>query len=76
MHLVEARARCIDCGWETEAKNAMGTAARHHQKTGHYVQVELGFVQVFGEPNEKFMSNSRREYDYALERDSIKKRTN
>lgn len=53
MYLVEARARCIDCGWETEARNAMGTAARHHKKTGHYVQVELGFAQLFGKPKDE-----------------------
>ncbi len=50
MHLLGAAAWCSDCQWETEGKNAMGNAARHHQKTGHFTMVELYYSQCFGAP--------------------------
>ena len=34
------RAICDDCGWECFAKNALGIAAQHHDRTGHTVIVE------------------------------------
>lgn len=33
-------AECRDCGWESEARNAMGNAAQHAERTGHHVVVE------------------------------------
>ncbi|KKN22231.1 hypothetical protein LCGC14_0917320 [marine sediment metagenome] len=53
MHLMDIDAWCVDCDWETKGKNAMGNAARHHKKTGHYVQMELYYSQTFGEPHMK-----------------------
>lgn len=50
MHLLDAAAWCSNCQWKTEGKNAMGNAAKHHQKTGHFVMVELYYSQCFGEP--------------------------
>ena len=35
------RALCADCGWELFAKNALGLAAQHHDRTGHNVNVEI-----------------------------------
>ncbi len=40
MGLVAAMAWCQDCKWTAESRNAMGIAAIHHNKTGHYVIVE------------------------------------
>ncbi len=51
MHLLNAYAWCTVCDWKTEGKNAMGIAAIHHKKTGHYTQVELHYSQVFGGPS-------------------------
>ena len=31
---------CQDCGWTSEARNAMGNGARHAKSTGHHVTVE------------------------------------
>lgn len=33
-------AECRDCDWESEAKNALGNAAQHADRTGHTVHVE------------------------------------
>lgn len=54
MHLLAASAWCTQCTpiWEYEGKNAMGLAAIHHKKTGHFVMVELHYGQTFGEPRE------------------------
>lgn len=35
--LLGAYSRCIDCGWETEARNAVGNAAQHAERYGHEV---------------------------------------
>jgi hypothetical protein len=51
MFLIDAQATCTVCGWHTEGKNSMGNAARHHHKTGHYVQCELYYGQHFGQPD-------------------------
>ncbi len=50
MFMMDAKATCVTCGWHTEGKNSMGNAAKHHQKTGHYVQCELYYGQFFGQP--------------------------
>jgi len=34
-------AHCEDCGWQSNAKNAQGNAARHHDAHGHSVSVEI-----------------------------------
>lgn len=49
MHLVAAMCHCTECGYELEARNAMGVAANHHKRTGHCVQVELSYVHQFGQ---------------------------
>ena len=50
VHLLNANAWCTHCGWEYEGKNAMGLAAIHHKKNGHFTMVELYYSQTFGEP--------------------------
>lgn len=46
-------ARCITCGWESEARNAAGNAAQHAERTGHCVHVEQTTVTIYnGEEGE------------------------
>lgn len=33
-------AECVTCGWESEARNAMGNAAQHAKRYNHEVHVE------------------------------------
>lgn len=33
-------AECRTCGWNSEARNALGNAAQHAKRTGHEVHVE------------------------------------
>ena len=49
MHLLAALAWCRDCEWEYEGQNAMGLAAIHHKKKGHFTMVELHYSQTFGQ---------------------------
>lgn len=53
MHLLDAHAWCSGCKWEYGGKNAMGLAAIHHKKTGHFTMVELYYSQTFGEVSPK-----------------------
>ena len=41
-------ASCFTCGWECEARNALGLAAQHHGRTGHQVSVEVRYSVLFG----------------------------
>jgi hypothetical protein len=50
MHLLNASAWCTECNWKTEGKNAMGNAAKHYHKTGHFIQLELAYGHSFGQP--------------------------
>lgn len=43
--LVHAIAKCYDCGWESESKNAMLLAGKHHKRTGHEVHAEWAFCK-------------------------------
>jgi len=60
MHLIRAYAVCCDCGWELEARNAMGVAAKHHYKTGHEVQVEMTYSQIFGYNPNRYKPHKKR----------------
>jgi hypothetical protein len=40
-NLLGMHAYCVDCGVENHANNAVGWAAQHAGRTGHYVQVEV-----------------------------------
>lgn len=53
MHLLDANAWCTDCEWVYEGKNAMGLAAIHHKKNGHFTMVELYYSQTFGVPHQE-----------------------
>jgi hypothetical protein len=50
MHLLTANAQCQDCNWNTKGKNSMGNAAKHYQRTEHFVQLELYYGHSFGQP--------------------------
>jgi hypothetical protein len=41
---------CVDCGAENHANNAVGWAAQHAARTGHYVQVEVTRCVHFNRP--------------------------
>ena len=58
MRLMEAEAWCTDCDWTTAGRNAMGNAAKHQQKTGHYVQMQLIYSQTFGEPHQEYLKRN------------------
>jgi hypothetical protein len=45
--LLGVLAHCVTCGWESEARNAAGTAAQHARATGHHVQVEQTTVTIY-----------------------------
>lgn len=37
--ITSARAECRICGWKSVARNCLGSAARHHDSTGHTVDI-------------------------------------
>lgn len=39
---------CLGCGWTAYSRNGLGIAARHHDKTGHSVRVEISRVVYYG----------------------------
>lgn len=43
-----AHAECQECNWRTDRRNAIGNAARHHDATGHYVEVEQVISVAYG----------------------------
>ena len=53
MKLIEARATCHNCEWNTSGLNATGNAAQHNYKTGHYVMVELTYLHAFKNPKKE-----------------------
>jgi hypothetical protein len=45
---VDERAWCTECGWSnSNYKNALATAARHADATGHEVHIEQGISIVY-----------------------------
>lgn len=46
--IVHGTANCEDCGWYNgNYKNALATAAKHSDKYGHTVHVEIGTVVTY-----------------------------
>ena len=45
--MLRCYANCFDCGWELDARNAMGVAAQHAKKYGHQVHVETTLLVMF-----------------------------
>lgn len=48
--ILGASAECRDCGWTTEARNAMGNAKQHADRTGHNVWVEQTIGVSYNDP--------------------------
>lgn len=44
-------AECHGCDWQTNAANTFGTAARHHDATGHPITVTINRTITYGNPN-------------------------
>ncbi len=59
MFLINAKAICHDCNWETEGKNAMGNAAQHNKKRQHKVWVELYYGHFFNRPQGEEIMNRK-----------------
>jgi hypothetical protein len=38
--VVHVEAECSDCDWRDERPGALGRAAQHHDRTGHYVSTQ------------------------------------
>jgi hypothetical protein len=49
--LAEVTAECQRCAWTSNARNAHGNAARHHDATGHAVRVDTVRVTIYGNPD-------------------------
>lgn len=42
-------ARCLGCPWAQDGNTAQGLAARHHDQTGHQVEVFIDRTIVYGD---------------------------
>lgn len=49
--LIAVRAECQGCPWSSEARNAVGNAAKHHDATGHTVNVDVTRAITYGDPS-------------------------
>lgn len=49
--IVSVSGWCLNCEKKWDARNALGLAALHHDKTGHEVQVEQTMVIAYGGSN-------------------------
>lgn len=38
---------CCDCDWSSQSQSGQDAAARHHRKTGHRVNGEVGYAVHF-----------------------------
>lgn len=47
----EVVAACQGCPWRNEEGNALGTAARHHDATGHTVHTLITRLVIYGDPH-------------------------
>lgn len=47
--LLSVRATCRVCGWISEARNALGNAARHYDATKHTVDVDQVIAVTYGD---------------------------
>lgn len=46
--VVKSTAICRICGWHSTSRNSLGSAARHHDATGHTVDVEQVVQVTYG----------------------------
>lgn len=57
--IIHFAAYCRDCEWINYARNALGTAAIHFEKTGHTVDVEMMTAVTYCTPQESDRINER-----------------
>lgn len=60
--IVEASAECYECNWRCEARNAVGLAAQHTDRTGHVCASQQTLVTTYGPsgtPPERLNSSLR-----------------
>lgn len=43
---------CWECGFHTHGKNALGLAAQHHDRTGHYITIDVSGSISYGDSPE------------------------
>mgnify|MGYP001559828505 CR=1 FL=1 len=54
-------ALCEVCGWKSFAKNALGNAAKHFNRTGHKVSVEVsGHITYMGDADNAEIEASKK----------------
>jgi len=47
-------AKCNECNWKLDSKNALGLAAQHHDRTGHSIGIEVqGHVLYLSDADHK-----------------------
>lgn len=51
---------CEDCDFETSGKNGLGNAARHHDRTGHTVNVDVSGNVTYCSDSEQARRKSER----------------
>ena len=54
-----AECQVSSCGWSSAAANAQGSAAQHHDRTGHTVRVEVVRVIVY-ETRDSYLARRER----------------
>lgn len=54
---------CVDCGWESWAKNAQGNGARHSDAHGHTVHVEVASSYTYTPLGSEYDGLMRRRAD-------------
>lgn len=48
----EYEAFCWNCAFHAHGKNALGLAAQHHDRTGHYITIDASGSIAYGESPE------------------------
>jgi len=49
LHTIDAA--CAGCNWTSQARNALATAALHHDHTGHTININLTRRITYGDPH-------------------------
>lgn len=46
---LDSVAECVECTFRSKSRGALGSAAIHHDKTGHCVRIAVGRLVTFGD---------------------------
>ena len=57
--LGDARANCVDCGWQCLSRNAVGAGKVHHNRTGHTVQCESYVLMTYALEGSAYVKEQR-----------------